>query len=78
MTSASVKPRNSANLFRLQKTRDDRQLHAVCRLMPHVFGWELRVEIDRDLRSAVCRSTEEVLTTMEEWKAAMVVKGWAP
>jgi hypothetical protein len=28
------------------------------------------------LRSQVCRSTEEILTTGEQWKAAMLERGW--
>jgi hypothetical protein len=38
----------------------------------------LRLEVDGDLqRSAVCRSPDEILDTMEQWKAAMIEKGWA-
>ena len=45
--------------------------------MSHELGWELRLEIDGDLqRSAVCRSQDEILDTMEQWKAAMIEKGW--
>ena len=29
------------------------------------------------LRSQVCRSQDEILTTHEAWKAAMLDKGWA-
>ena len=29
------------------------------------------------VRSQVCRSSDEVLTTHERWKAAMIEKGWA-
>jgi hypothetical protein len=28
------------------------------------------------LRSQVCRSSEEILSTAENWKAAMLTKGW--
>ena len=28
------------------------------------------------LRSQVCRSSEEILSTCESWKAAMMTKGW--
>ena len=28
------------------------------------------------MRSQVCRSAEEILTTQEAWKAAMIGKGW--
>ena len=66
------------HLFRVQKTRGDRAFNGVCRLMSHELGWELRPEIDGDLqRSAVCRSQDEILDTIEQWKAAMIEKGWA-
>ena len=66
------------HLFRVQKTRSDRAFNGVCRLMSHQLGWELRLEIDGDLqRSAVCRSQDEILDTIEQWKAAMIEKGWA-
>jgi hypothetical protein len=29
------------------------------------------------LRSQVCRSSEEILNTHEQWKAAMIEKGWS-
>lgn len=46
--------------------------------MSHQLGWELRLEIDGDLRrSEVCRSADEVLTVSEHWKAAMCEKGWS-
>ena len=43
----------------------------------HRFGWELRL-ITTDLRSQVCRSSEEVLDSEERWKAAMINRGWTP
>jgi hypothetical protein len=54
------------HLFRMHKAKGKRQLQGVCRLMSHVLGWELRLEINGDLqRSAVCRSQDEILNTME-------------
>ena len=68
---------NPRPLVRVQKSRGDRTFNGVCRLMSHELGWELRLEIDGDLqRSAVCRSQDEILDTMEQWKAAMMAKGW--
>jgi hypothetical protein len=48
-------------------------------LWSHQVGWELRLMIDGGIlqRSQVCRSNDEVLDTQEQWKAAMVGKGWA-
>ena len=28
------------------------------------------------LRSQVCRSSQEILSTHEQWRAAMIEKGW--
>ena len=50
---------------------------AECVLYAHEFGWELRLLIDRELpMSQVRRSTNDVLSTGEQWKAAMIEKGW--
>ena len=76
-TRGTGRPRNSAIYSASRKTRGDRAFNGVCRLMSHELGWELRLEIDDDLqRSAVCRSQDEILDTMEQWKAAMIDKGW--
>ena len=65
------------DLFRVSKTRGDKTLSAVCKLWTHGLGWELRLEINRDLqRSEVFRSQDDVLTAGETWKDAMVEKGW--
>jgi hypothetical protein len=45
-------------------------------LVSHEFGWELRLMTTDLLRSQVCRSSEEILSTHEQWKAAMLEKGW--
>ena len=52
---------------------------ARCALLSHQFGWELRLFVGRQLevvQSPVCRTQDEVLTTGEQWKAAMTEKGW--
>ena len=63
----------------LHKSVCGKAREAVCELWSHQFGWELRLVIDGGIlqRSHVCRSTEEVLDTEEQWKAAMAGKGWA-
>ena len=48
---------------------------ARCELWSHQFGWELRLMTTDLLRSQVCRSSEEILSTQEQWKAAMLAKG---
>jgi len=52
---------------------------ARCLLLSHQFGWEVRLLVGSQLdivQSQVCRSQDEVLTTGEQWRAAMVEKGW--
>ena len=71
------RPRALGDTFRLHKERCGRHLEATCQLVTHALGWELRLEIAGALqRSQVCRSQDEVLDTSEQWKAAMVDKGW--
>jgi hypothetical protein len=50
---------------------------ARCTLATHPLGWELRLMATDLLRSQVCRSSEEILNTHEQWKAAMIEKGWS-
>ena len=50
---------------------------ARCTAWTHVFGHEVRLTAgDELLRSQVCRTTKQILDAMEQWKAAMVDKGW--
>jgi hypothetical protein len=49
---------------------------ARCLLVTHPLGWELRLITTDLLRSQVCRSSEEILNTHEQWKTAMIEKGW--
>ena len=63
--------------FDLHKVKGERDLHAVCSLQTHRFGWEVVLEVNGLLsRSQVCRSRDEVLGVCEQWKAAMLEKGW--
>ena len=41
---------------------------ARCSLVTHPFGWELRLITTDLLQSQVCRSTDEVLRTHEQWR----------
>ena len=50
---------------------------ARCVLASHPLGWELRLMTSDLLRFQVCRTSDEVLTTHEQWKSAMLQKGWA-
>jgi hypothetical protein len=52
---------------------------AICKLRSHQFGWELLLFVGAQtevVQTRVCRSQDEVLTTGEQWKAAMMDKGW--
>jgi hypothetical protein len=70
-------PVPQGDLFRVHRERCGRQLEAVCQLVTHQLGWELRLEINRDLqRSEVCRTRDAALDTSEQWQAAMIEKGW--
>ena len=50
-----------------------------CQISTHVLGWEVRLigaSPDGFEWTQVCRSDDEVLTTCEQWKAAMQATGW--
>ena len=49
---------------------------ARCYLQTHVLGWELVLVTTDVIRTQVCKTTEEVHSTHEAWKAAMLEKGW--
>ena len=64
--------------FELRKPKGDRELHAVCSLQTHRFGWEIVIEVNGLLsRSQGCRSRDEVLDVSEQWCAAMRDNGWS-
>ncbi len=69
-------PVDLGELFIVRKNRRE----ALCKLRTHQFGWELVLLVgsqDEIVQSQVCPSQEEVLTTGEEWQAAMIEKGWS-
>jgi hypothetical protein len=71
-------PKKLEEWFRLEKPREGREHRAVCEMWSHEFGWELRLLIDDELhQSQVCRTQDEVLETVDAWKAALHEKGWA-
>jgi hypothetical protein len=64
-------------LFRVAKRRSEKRRHAVSRLFSHSLGWEVRLEINGDLkRSQGCGAQDEVLNVADEWKAAIIEKEW--
>lgn len=55
-------------------------VEARCVLRSHQSGWELCLQmgLNRDfMQTKVCSRQEDVLTTGEQWKAAMIEKGWS-
>ena len=49
---------------------------AVCCIGSHELGWKLDLRGGPMLFSKVCRSIDEALSTQEQWKTAMVERGW--
>ena len=68
-------PVDLGELFILKKNGRE----ATCTLRSHQFGLDLLLFVGRQLEvvQSVCRSQDEVLTTGEEWKTAMIEKGCA-
>ena len=63
------------NLFRLQRNRRE----ARAALFTHHLEWEVRLLAGSQLEvvhTQVCRNQEQVLRTGEQWKQAMIEKGW--
>lgn len=49
----------------------------VCTLHTHRMGWELRVWYGPELvRSEVCKTQDDVLSTAEKWKATALTDAW--
>jgi hypothetical protein len=68
-------PIQLGDVFRITKNRRE----ARAALFTHQLGWEVRLLVGSQLeivQTQVCRDQEEVLRTGEEWKAAMIEKGW--
>jgi hypothetical protein len=69
-------PVELGELFVVYKNR--RAARAV--IVTHQLGWEVRLIVGSQSEVAqtqVCRTQEEVLATGEQWKAAMIEKGWS-
>src|SRR5688572_23464947 len=71
-------PERLSDAFRVTKQKGERIATAACEVWSHTFGWELRLEIaGRGLQmSTIVRSAGEMLDTSEQWKIAMIEKGW--
>ena len=65
---------NMGNFWTL--TKGEKRL--VCALHTHRMGWELRVWYGSELvRSQVCETQDDVLSTAETWKATALTDAWA-
>ncbi len=51
---------------------------AACTIWSHQFGFELRLIISGDPlpRTQVCTSQPDMLTLLDDWRAALEAKGW--
>ena len=65
--------------WRLHKAGCGHYRQAVCELRNHELGLELRLVVDGgDLRSSrLLAAGDDVLSVVEEWKMAMVERGWS-
>lgn len=73
----SAEPVPVGELFRLHRRRCGQPLEAVCRLVTHPLGWELRLEVGGSVqRAEVCRSHDAALDASARWKAGMMETGW--
>ena len=72
-------PAMRGEAWRLRKAVCGHPRQAVCELWSHQLGSEIRLVIDGGelRRSQVIRSNDEILTVTEQWKAAMVGRGWS-
>ena len=63
----------------MTKAKGDHVLTAVCEVWAVEMGWELRLMIDgHGLQlSSLCRSGREMVDRAEEWRTAMIEKGWS-
>jgi len=57
------------------------QCHAVCRMFTHAFGFELRLEVSRDLVASQAFRTADgadpqILEQQETWRTGLEGKGW--
>ena len=63
--------------FRLHRYKCGRAVEAVCQILTHRPGWELRLEVDGALvRSQACATESEALYMSEAWKSGMIERGW--
>jgi hypothetical protein len=51
---------------------------AECSVWSHVLGFELRLDAGGHLlQTEVCRTQDDLIRVQEEWRVALVGKGWS-
>ena len=65
--------------FTVTKPKGDHVLTAVYEVWTHEMGWELRLQVEGHglQMSSLCRSGREMVDRADEWRAAMLEKGWS-
>ena len=76
---SNAEPKRLSDPWRLTKVTGDHTMTAVCEVWAAEMGWDLRLQIyGRGLQmSSLCRSGREMVDRADEWKAAMLEKGWS-
>jgi hypothetical protein len=70
-------PIKGDDFFVVRKRKGDTEHVAVCQVWSHVFGWELRLLVNKELhQSQVCGIGQNMIDTAEAWKIALLEKGW--
>jgi hypothetical protein len=74
----NANPERLPDAWRMTKVKGDRTMTAVCEVWAVELGWDLRLMIDGHgvQMSSLCRSGREMVDRSDEWKAAMIEKGW--
>ena len=69
---AADSPLSLGEAWRLRKGKNV----VICSVGSHALGWKLDLRGGPLIFSRVCRSLNEALSTQQQWKMAMVERGW--
>jgi hypothetical protein len=74
---AMTKASGRRDLFQVHRNGCGGQQAARCSIGPHLLGWELRLEFGgAKERSVTHVSHDDALRMSEQWKGALLDKGW--
>jgi hypothetical protein len=75
----NAEPERLPDQWRMTKVKGDDTMTALCEVWAVEMGWDLRLMIDGHALqlSSLCRSGPEMVERADEWRAAMVEKGWS-